>query len=63
MFDSVIRSSIRYAESAERGLSILEYRPVLGADYLALADEMLGRLELDAERERLGELRAELVPA
>jgi len=63
MFDSVIRSSIRYAESAERGLSILDYRPLLGADYLALADEVLGRLGLEAERERLGELRAELVPA
>ncbi len=63
MFESVIRSSIRYAESAERGLSILEYRPALGADYLALADEVLARLGLDAERERLGELRAELAPA
>jgi len=63
VFDSVIRASIRYAESAERGLSILDYRPELGADYLALADELLGRLGLEAERERLGELRAELVPA
>ncbi|MBA3421492.1 MAG: ParA family protein [Thermoleophilaceae bacterium] len=63
VFDSVIRASIRYAESAERGLSIIDYRPVLGADYLALADELLGRLGLEAERERLGELRAELVPA
>jgi chromosome partitioning protein len=63
VFDTAIRASIRYAESAERGLSILEYRPHLGEDYLALADEVLERLELDAERERLGELRAELVPA
>ena len=36
VFDSVIRSSIRYAESAERGVSILDYRPELGADYLSL---------------------------
>jgi chromosome partitioning protein len=63
VFDSVIRAWLRYAESAERGLSIIDYRPVLGVDYLALADELLGRLGLEAERERLGELRAELVPA
>ena len=63
VFDSVIRASIRYAESAERGVSIIDYRPELGADYLALADELLGRLGLEAERARLGELRAELVPA
>ena len=63
VFDSVIRASIRYAESAERGLSILDYRPELGADYLALADELLARLGFEAERERLGELRAELAPA
>ena len=33
-----------YAESAERGISILDYRPDLGADYLGLADEVLDRL-------------------
>jgi chromosome partitioning protein len=38
VFDTVIRSSIAYAESAERGMSILDHRPDLGADYLALAD-------------------------
>jgi chromosome partitioning protein len=64
VFDSVIRRSVRYAESAERGVSIVDYAPDLGADYLALADEMLGRLGgFDAERERLSALRAELVPA
>ena len=31
--------SIAYAESAERARSILDHRPDLGADYLALADE------------------------
>jgi chromosome partitioning protein len=45
VFDSVIRSSIAYAESAERARSILDHRPDLGADYLALAGELLGRLE------------------
>ena len=63
VFDSVIRQSIRYAESAERGVSILDYRPELGADYLALADEVLDRIGMDDERGRVAELRAELVPA
>jgi chromosome partitioning protein len=63
VFDSVIRSSIRYAESAERGVSIVDYRPELGADYLALASEVLERVGLAEERERVAELRAELVPA
>ena len=40
----MIRASIAYAESAEKALSILEYRPDLGADYLALADEVLSRI-------------------
>jgi chromosome partitioning protein len=63
VFDSVIRQSIRYAESAERGVSILDYRPELGDDYLGLAAEVLERVGLDEERERVAELRAELVPA
>src|SRR5271165_2537036 len=44
VFDAVIRSSIAYAESAERARSILDHRPDLGADYLALAGEVLERL-------------------
>jgi chromosome partitioning protein len=44
VFDAVIRRSVRYAESAERGVSILDYAPELGSDYLALADEVLTRL-------------------
>ncbi len=44
VFDTVIRSSIAYAESAERARSILDHRPDLGADYLALAGELLDRL-------------------
>ena len=63
VFNTVVRASIRYAESAERGVSILDYRPQLGADYLALADEVLERLGREDERARLDELRAELVPA
>jgi chromosome partitioning protein len=63
VFRAVIRQSIRYAESAERAVSIIDYRPELGADYLALADEVLERIGLGDERERLATLRAELVPA
>jgi chromosome partitioning protein len=63
VFETVIRQSIRYAESAERGLSILDYRPELGTDYVSLAEEVLDRIGLEAERERLTALRAELVPA
>jgi chromosome partitioning protein len=44
VFQTVIRSSIAYAESAERARSILDHRPDLGADYLALAGELIQRL-------------------
>jgi chromosome partitioning protein len=64
LFDAVIRRSVRYAESSERGVSILDYASELGADYIALADQVLERLGgFDEQRERLAELRAELVPA
>jgi chromosome partitioning protein len=63
VLQSVIRSSIRYAESAERAVSIVDYRPELGADYLALAEELLERLGYDEERSRVADLRRELVPA
>ncbi len=43
-FKTVVRSSIAYAESAQRSRSILEYRPDLGQDYVALAGEVLARL-------------------
>lgn len=44
VFATVIRASIAYAETAEKALSILDYRPDLGADYIALADEVLQRI-------------------
>jgi chromosome partitioning protein len=44
VFSTVVRASIAYAESAERSTSILDHRPDLGADYLALANEVLERL-------------------
>ena len=57
VFDTSIRQSIAYAESAERGVSILDHRPDLGEDYIALADELLARLGLDDARRRLEPLR------
>jgi chromosome partitioning protein len=54
VFETVIRRSVRYAESAERGVSILDYAADLGADYLALGDEALARMGgFDETRERL----------
>jgi len=53
LFDTTIRASIAYAESAERALSILEYRPDLAVDYLNVADELLRRLGMREARERL----------
>jgi chromosome partitioning protein len=53
VFDTVIRSSIAYAESAEKALSILDYRPDLGADYEALAAEVLERIGRIDARARL----------
>jgi chromosome partitioning protein len=54
VFSTVVRRSVRYAESAERGVSILDYAPDLGADYLALASETLERLGgFEEARERL----------
>jgi chromosome partitioning protein len=57
LVDTVIRQSIAYAESAERALSILEYRPDLGEDYLNVAGELLKRLGMKDERKRLKALR------
>jgi chromosome partitioning protein len=59
VFQTVIRASIAYAESAERARSILDYRPDLGADYLALAAEVLERLPgLGEARERVVQMAA-----
>ena len=58
VFETVIRSSIAYAESAEKATSILDHRPDLGADYLALADEVLGRIGLRDARRALKPLLA-----
>jgi chromosome partitioning protein len=60
VFEAIIRRSIRYPESAQRGLSILDYRPEVGSDYIQLANELLARLGEDEARERVGALRGEL---
>jgi chromosome partitioning protein len=44
VLSTVVRSSIAYAESAERAVSILDHRPDLGVDYVAVADELLARV-------------------
>ncbi|MDO9354162.1 MAG: ParA family protein [Solirubrobacteraceae bacterium] len=53
LLDTVIRQSIAYAESAERGVSILDHKPERGVDYIALADEVLGRLEMTVPRKKV----------
>jgi chromosome partitioning protein len=60
LFGSVIRKSIRYPESAQRGISIMDHRPHLGGDYIRLANELLARLGEEQTRERLSALSEEL---
>jgi chromosome partitioning protein len=56
LLDTTIRASIAYAESAERAVSILDYRPDLAADYLNVADELLRRLGMEGPRQRVAAL-------
>jgi chromosome partitioning protein len=57
VFSTAIRASIAYAESAERARSILDHRPDLGTDYIAVADELMRRLPgLEDARKRLRKL-------
>ncbi len=63
LVDTTIRASIAYAESAERALSILDYRPDLAVDYLNVADELLRRLDLRDARTRLEALVSGVAPA
>lgn len=56
LLDTTIRASIAYAESAERALSILDYRPDLASDYIDVAGELLARLGLDEPRGRVAAL-------
>src|SRR5947209_4164134 len=56
LLDTTIRASIAYAESAERAVSILDYRPDLAIDYLNVADELLRRLGEEPARRALAKL-------
>lgn len=53
ILDTVIRQSIAYPETAERGTSILDHRPELGVDYLDLAVEVSDAIGEDAARRKL----------
>jgi chromosome partitioning protein len=44
-------------------VSIIDYRPDLGADYLAVADELLRRLGIRKGRRALAQLLADVTPA
>jgi chromosome partitioning protein len=61
-FETVIRRSIAYAESAERAIPILEYRPDRAVDYLRLTLEILDRLDLPDRRESVERLIEDRVP-
>ncbi len=63
VFESVIRRSIAYAESAERAIPILSYRPQRGVDYLRLSAEIFERLEMPEQHAAVEAMAAELAPA
>src|SRR5438270_3887915 len=63
LLETTIRASIAYAESAERAVLTLDYRPDLAAYYLAVADEVLRRLGLEQARDRLAPMLRESQPA
>jgi chromosome partitioning protein len=63
IFETTIRRSVAYAESAERAVSIVDHRPDLGVDYLSLTEEILARLGREGDRQRLADFRSELVPS
>lgn len=62
VFETVIRQSIAYAESAERAIPILDFRPDRGVDYISLAAEIIDRIGRPELHEPLGHLRADLFP-
>jgi chromosome partitioning protein len=62
LFEAIIRQSIAYAESAERAIPILDYRPDRGVDYVRLATEVLERLGMDDRAAAAGLLADELQP-
>ena len=63
LLDTTIRQSIAYAESAERAVSIIDYRPDLAADYLEVSAELLNRLGMEGPRRRVRALAGEAAGA
>ena len=63
VFETVIRRSIAYAESAERAIPILRYRADRGVDYLRLAAEIFDRLGMPEHREAVEAMASELAAA
>ncbi len=62
VFETVIRQSIAYSESAERAIPILDHRPERGADYLQLTAELLVRLGMSERLAALEQLRRDSLP-
>ena len=62
LIETTIRSSIAYAESAERARLDPRLPPRPGVDYLDVADELLKRLGLDDARKPLRQLRLQFAP-
>ncbi|MGO9905905.1 MAG: ParA family protein [Solirubrobacteraceae bacterium] len=63
LLETTIRQSIAYAESAERAVSIIDYRRDLASDYLEVSAELLKRLGMEGPRRRVRALAGEVVPA
>jgi chromosome partitioning protein len=63
LLDTTIRQSIAYAESAERAVSIIDYRPDLAADYLEVSAELLNRLAMEGPRRRVRAMAGEAAGA
>ena len=53
LLETTIRQSIAYAESAERAVSIIDYRRDLASDYLEVSAELLKRLGMEGPRRRV----------
>ena len=63
LLETTIRQSIAYAESAERAVSIIDYRPDLASDYLEVSAELLKRLGMEGPRRRVRALAGEAAGA
>jgi chromosome partitioning protein len=63
LLETTIRQSIAYAESAERAVSIIDYRPDLASDYLEVSAELLKRLGMESPRRRVRALAGEAAGA